>query len=224
MCFSATASFTAATLLIPAGFYCFKQALLFDRNQIFFASIPLVFGIQQSIEGMLWSSQGAFAGVDAHYFVLSFLFFSHLFWLIWIPYSCYNIEPDPFRKKMFGLFTLAGATHGGLMYLPLLFYPAWMSFEISDYGIIYHTHFLYDAYISNDILRLIYAVIVLAPLLFSSDKTARQFGVFIFISLFIAAVFYIQAFVSIWCYFAAVISFYIFVVSFKLKERAIQLP
>lgn len=220
MCFSATASFTVAALLLPASVFSYWQAQKYDKNLRHLALIPLVFSIQQFIEGLLWLTQTTDINISGHLFALGFLFFSHLFWLIWIPYACFNIETDPYRKKLFVVFTIAGAIHGSLMYIPLLFNPDWLSYHIYNNSIGYHTTFFYDALIPNDIVRLLYAIIVLFPLFFSSEKSARTFGIVISISLFGAAALYMNTFVSVWCYFAAVISLYIVINTAQLKPQS----
>lgn len=52
MCFSATASFAAGAGLLVVGAITLRQAR--RRAEMPFAAIPLLFGIQQLIEGALW--------------------------------------------------------------------------------------------------------------------------------------------------------------------------
>ena len=52
MCFSATASFGASTILMGAGIVTLKMVK--DPKQIMFASIPILFSIQQFTEGFVW--------------------------------------------------------------------------------------------------------------------------------------------------------------------------
>ena len=51
MCFSATASFAASAVLITAGGASLSLA---KPHQRLFAAMPLLFGIQQAIEGLQW--------------------------------------------------------------------------------------------------------------------------------------------------------------------------
>ena len=53
MCFSATASFTAAAILIPSGLYCLKESNQLDKRYWAFAILPFMFGLQQLLEHML---------------------------------------------------------------------------------------------------------------------------------------------------------------------------
>ena len=54
MCFSASASFVASAALLTGGVATLKQTT--NNGQIPFASIPLLFGAQQLMEGFLWLS------------------------------------------------------------------------------------------------------------------------------------------------------------------------
>ena len=50
-CFSATASFIRAALLVPAGVYCVKKAARLPKPYWVIAVLPLLFGVQQVFEG-----------------------------------------------------------------------------------------------------------------------------------------------------------------------------
>ena len=52
MCFSATASFTAGAGLLVIGAITIRLSR--DRAELPFAAIPVLFGVQQLIEGALW--------------------------------------------------------------------------------------------------------------------------------------------------------------------------
>ena len=63
MCFSATASFSAAAVLLGIGTLTLRSALAsrhaYRRRELPFAAIPLLFAIQQLIEGVIWLTFGA---------------------------------------------------------------------------------------------------------------------------------------------------------------------
>ena len=54
MCFSATASFVAGSALVVLGVATLRATR--RKSEIPFAAIPLLFGIQQLVEGLLWLS------------------------------------------------------------------------------------------------------------------------------------------------------------------------
>jgi len=221
MCFSATASFSAAVVLIPVGVYCVKKTLDLNSNYWTFAILPLVFGIQQIFEGLVWLEFDPGGGGATRLPALGFMFFSHVFWLFWIPFACYAVEPSAIKKKFFIIAAFIGAAHGLIMYIPLWFNNDWLIVSILKHSIEYKAALLYDEYIPRIVVRVFYGLIVVIPLLFSSDRYIKIFGVIIMFSVAIATVFYGYAFISVWCYFAAILSLYIiFMVNkTKLKEN-----
>ena len=210
MCFSATASFAASLVLIPVGIYCVKHEFDQEKTYRAIALLPLIFGIQQLLEGFVWLDF-ELEGKDNRLPALGFMFFSHLFWLVWIPFACYVAESSRVKRNIFIIFSAVGAAHGLIMYLPLLFNPEWLVVELVKQSIDYKATLLYDDYIPRIVVRVIYAIIVLIPLLLVSDRYIRIFGVLVAISVLVSTVVFAYAFISIWCYFAAVLSLYIFV-------------
>ncbi len=96
MCFSPTASFISGSILITTGIYSLRQVR--SSSAVPFASIPLLFGIQQIVEGVVWLS---FGSVTLHSIATTmFVMFSHVFWPIFVPLAIWLIEKNPIRKKM----------------------------------------------------------------------------------------------------------------------------
>jgi hypothetical protein len=220
MCFSATASFAASVVLIPAGIYCIKKASSLEKPYWAFAVVPLIFGIQQIFEGVIWLEFEPGGGVATRLAALGFLFFSHLFWLFWVPFACYLVEENATRKKLFFLLSMLGAAMGLSMYIPLWLHADWLSVVLTKLSIDYKTTLLYDGYVPRVILRAIYALIVIVPLLLASDRYIKIFGVIIAISVAISSVFYSYAFISVWCYFAALLSIYMLMMINKKSKVA----
>jgi len=215
MCFSATASFTSAALLIPAGMYCLIKANSLDKPYWAFAMLPLLFGLQQIIEGGIWLSLQADDQSAAQRLALGFLLFSHLFWLGWVPYSSYLTESSPRLRRTFLLIVLVGLMFGAAMYLPLLNNPSWVIVSIVGNSIDYDLKFIFDAYVSQQLITVFYVLIILVPLMLSSDQYHRSLGLLLFLSGLAAWMFFGWAFISVWCYFAAIISLYIFFIVFR---------
>ncbi|MDH5178596.1 MAG: hypothetical protein OEY07_02945 [Gammaproteobacteria bacterium] len=207
MCFSANASFTAAALLIPGGAYCISLARRDAPQYLPFAVYPLVFGIQQFCEGLLWLSIVGEGGVNkgAAY---SFLFFSHVFWLVWVPGSVWYLESHAVKKRLWLLLVILGGIYGSAMYLPMLLHNSVQVLVVKN-SIVYHPGNIFGAHIPGEVINLIYALIILLPLLAQSDRMIRNFGILILISLIFSRLVFNYAVTSVWCYFAAVLSLYI---------------
>lgn len=210
MCFSATASFAAAGVLVPAGIYCLNKSNQLDKRYWAFAMLPLLFGVQQLFEGGVWVALTWGKAEAARSFAFGFLFFSHFAWLVWVPYSSYITENWPGRRRLFLVMTWAGAVFGVYLYGPLLITPAWMKVSIVRLAIDYDLVFALDAYLSQQVQTGLYGLIILLPLLLSSDLYHRVLGGLVLIAAVVTLAFFDWVFISVWCYFAAVISLYIF--------------
>jgi hypothetical protein len=209
MCFSATASFTVAALLAPVGAYSLRLTKQTGKRWLLLASFPLAFAIQQAIEGFVWlginANEPSLVAVTSR----GFLFFSHLFWPAWVPLSVYVLEER--RRHKFVLLGLAilGFAFGLSIAVPALVKPDWLSIVVINGSLEYKTLLLYDGLVSREVLRVVYAVIVLAALFVSSGRLVNIFGILILASVLFVRNQYDYAFISVWCYFAAIASIYI---------------
>lgn len=215
MCFSATASFTTATILLPLGAYALLRTRRVKSPYWLFALYPLAFALQQAAEGWLWLALETRDPLATRTPALVFMFFSHLFWLFWVPFSTAMIEAQNSRRRLFFAISIVGALYGLSMYIPAVLYPDWLTLRLHERSIVYDVRLFYDQEVPRLLVRALYAVLVLLPLLASTHKEVRRFGVLIFVSVVIAYVYFAETFVSVWCYFAAVISIYVF---FMLKQ------
>jgi hypothetical protein len=210
MCFSATASFVAAGVLVPAGVYCLKKSNELDRRYWALAMLPLLFGVQQFIEGGVWLALEGGEISAARGLSYGFLFFSHFLWLAWVPYSSYLTEDAPDRKRLFLMITGVGVVLGAYMYLPLLVMPDWVNVAIVKHSIDYDLVFVFDDLISQQQLTAIYGLVIFLPLLLSSDRYHRILGGMVFVAALVTWSLFDWVFISVWCYFAGLISSYIF--------------
>ncbi len=91
MCFSATASFSAAIVIGSIGVATFQKCK--HREMKILASVPFLFAMQQVAEGFVWLSftQSKFHGLQPAA-TIAFLFFAWVLWPILIPLSVYQSE------------------------------------------------------------------------------------------------------------------------------------
>jgi hypothetical protein len=68
---------------------------------------------------------------------------------------------------------------------------------------------LSDGLIAQNLVGLIYAAIITMPMLLSTNVHIMRFGVLIVISGLPAYFTYYYAFISVWCFFAGIVSLYI---------------
>ncbi len=209
MCFSASASFSVGAALVPVGIYCCLTARRIGSQWMPLALYPAAFSLQQIIEGLVWT--GVNAGDQTLVAVASrgFLFFSHFFWLAWVPFSIYWLESEIWRRRILLCLTGIGMVSGLSVFLPSLLLADWLSVEHVQHSLEYKTVLIYDGLVSRTVLRVIYAVIIVSALLMASNWQIRVFGGLIFASLLVATHFFAHALISVWCFFAAILSIYI---------------
>jgi len=195
---------------MPAGLYCLKKANQVDKAYWAFAMLPFLFGLQQLIEGGVWVSIDAGEEEITHALALGFLFFSHVFWLGWIPYSAYLTESSQRLRQGFLLIAMFGLLFGAVMFVPMLFNAELLTVSVVKHSIDYKLRIISDGYVSQQFITIVYMMIILVPLLLSTDRFHRVFGVLVTISSFVTWIFFGWVFLSVWCFFAALVTLYIF--------------
>lgn len=216
MCFSASVSYSAATVLVGTGVYAIQQARRLHPPYLMWALVPVLFGLQQAFEGGVWQELDAGNANAAVPFALGFHFFSHFLWLWWLPLSSYLVEPSQasktgkLRKRVIGGCAMFGAFTGTLVFSVMLFHPEWMSVGMREHSITYDFSVPWRSSIHLPITpAALYALTILVPLLFSSHRLIRIFGGLVALSSLLASATYGYAYVSVWCFFAAVLSLYL---------------
>lgn len=205
MCFSATASFTTGAVLVVAGAVTLSKVRRGrhgkDLSQLAFAAIPLFFGLQQLIEGMVWISfSNAQFNMIATYM---YAIFSHVFWPIYAPWVALMMEKSPIRKKMIEVTFVIGIAIGLYLLSSIIFYP--VTSQITNNSICYTVN-----YFDTRTVGIIYLIGVSLGAIISSNKTVRAFGIGIVISAILATIFYTQFLVSTWCFFCAILSLIVY--------------
>lgn len=199
MCFSAAASFAAGGALSVAGGLTIAQVK--EKSELPLASIPLLFGIQQAIEGAVWLSfSSPILNTIATY---AYSMFSHVLWPIFVPLSVLLIENDPTRKNILRLISFLGLAVGLYLLYFIVFEP--VTAHVINNSIAYHSPHLYVY-----LIMALYLIVTCGSCLFSSHRIINLFGVVLLISFAIAAWFFVDTFFSVWCFFAAVLSIIVY--------------
>ncbi|WP_455205587.1 DUF6629 family protein [Kaarinaea lacus] len=222
MCVSAAASFSVGAVLLPIGAYCVLQANKRDKRFLAFAVYPIAFGIQQLFEGMLWLSLTNNSDDFSLPGAFGFMFFSHFFWLFWVPFSVWCVHPQGAKKHIALAFTIIGGLYGALMYFPAIFNDGWLHIEIIRGSIVYEAKLIYDGFMPRLLVRIIYAVIILLPLLAQSQRQVLYFGILILVSVIAATVLFGYAFISVWCFMAAIISAYMIFMMRRITTHTME--
>lgn len=206
MCFSAPVSFAASALLLPAGVYSLWLASQHNSRYLPLAAIPIAFGVQQACEGWVWLGVEVGASRTVNFGSFGFLAFAYWFWLVWAPWSVAFSEVNPIVQRVSQGLGVVGFLYGMLLYLPLLLQPGWLAVQVFHHSIEYDTRLIFDPWFSQEVARIIYALIILIPFALASNRVLKGFGATIALSAIASHWLLHQVFVSVWCFFAAMLS------------------
>lgn len=195
MCFSATASFAAAAVLGTTGGVALAKVK--RKRDYFFAAIPVLFAVQQLIEGLVWITLGQ--GLVTESFAYGFLFFAFLLWPVYIPLAVWAHEPNPRRKCLLRYLIFFGSM--GSFYLLVMLFTQTLGVELAGNSLCYKLDASFQ--VPGIIL---YVCVTIGALLLSTSRLIQWFGALTLLSASVAWFFYEQAFTSVWCFFAAVLS------------------
>ena len=197
MCFSATASFSAGVVLLGIGAFTLKAAR--RPCEWPFAAIPLLFAIQQLIEGVIWLTFSADVPLLNTVTTHAYSFFSHVLWPVYLPIAVLMIEPPGGRRRTLTALVLAGSAVGIYLLYVLIAFPV-VSRPIGQ-------HVEYDSphFFAAAVMTLYLVSTTVSPLL-STLRGVKVFGALALLSFGAAYYFYATWFISVWCFFAALLS------------------
>ena len=205
MCFSATASFVAGTALSAVGVATIRKAE--RRSELPFAMIPLLFGVQQLVEGIIWLTFRYDAPVLHQTMTYGYSVFSHVLWPIYIPFALGFLESTPWRQRALLVFQAAGLIVGAYLMFFLITRP--VVAQIDGLHIVRHIVYVSPHFFLAPVMVL-YVAATCVSCFVSSHPFVRLFGVLALVSFIAAYLVYARALVSVWCFFAAVLSLIIY--------------
>lgn len=214
MCFSAGASFGTSAALCIIGVVAITKASTIPQK--LFASIPFIFSVQQATEGMLWLSfnHPGFGGHSLFPYV--YLVFALMLWPVWIPLTIRLLEENATRKKILNIFVIIGAV-----------VSAWFAgsmFFCSAQAVTTHHHIQYQLNFPSTLTNLIwpfnifYFIATIVSTFISSIKRMKWLGIVCAIAYLFSLYFYSEFVISVWCYFAAVLSIIVLWIASGLKK------
>ncbi len=198
MCFSANASFLTSIVAGTVGIACIAR--VHDPAELPLAAMPLVFSIQQAIEGALWlmlpiAPQGGAAAVLTWMYVI----YAKVLWPVYAPMAAVLVEPDPARRRQ-----MIGAMAAGT--LVAVYFVAEMRIAMHQ-AVIVSGHIAYENGRDPAFgIGALYIVATVAALLLSTHAALRLLGVIVAAGAGVSFVAYWQSFSSVWCFFAAAAS------------------
>ncbi|MDA1060455.1 MAG: hypothetical protein O3B47_01540 [bacterium] len=195
MCFSATASFLAS------GFLSGSSALALYKNKIRkhipIILIPLLFAIQQLIEGIQWliKTPSTFSITLTYLFLL----FAYILWPAYTPLAIRYVEEDKGRKKILTFFSILG-----IGVSVFLLFHLFINIPTSS---IVNGNISYTLKIQKIPFGFIlYTIAAAGCCLVSSYKFIRIYGIALILAFIASLYLYFHAWPSTWCFFAAILS------------------
>lgn len=209
MCFSAPASFAASAIIGATGIAATKKAK--TKKELPLAIIPLLFAIQQFMEGTVWlNPSSSLTGKIAMY---SFMFFAFVIWPSYMPLAARLIEPDKNRKKILAIILTAGIFVSLYLLYSLIAHP--IAYEVLNNHIRYFT---LDKTTQEPYYLAIYGIVTVGSCLISSHKWINIYGIGLLLSFLASLHFYFSNYGSVWCFFAAALSLVIYL-HFQYNKR-----
>ncbi len=201
MCFSASASFVAGTALTAVGVVTLRITV--RRTEIPFAMIPLLFGLQQITEGLIWLSFRNATPWPNTTLTLVYSLFSHVLWPMFVPFAVGLLETVPWRRKALAACQVAGAGVG--LYLLYFIIQSPVTSRVLGKHIVYESPHFYIVTV-----MFFYLIATCVSSLLSSRRVIQVFGASSLVAFVAAYAIHVATFVSVWCFFAAVLSFIVY--------------
>ncbi len=211
MCFSAEASFGASAIISTIGIVSINKSTTIPQKVI--SCMPLIFGIQQFTEGILWLSLSypAFSQWN-NIATYAFLMFAQVVWPVFLPLSVLLLEKEKIQKNILIALLVSGILFSSYLTYCLIFYKAQASISC------YHIRYEVDYPIRLKFSGIFYFIFTVFPLLLSGIKRLRLLGVVMLLSFFVTKIFYEYYLISVWCFMAAIISSIVLSAIIKLNS------
>src|SRR5262245_28010343 len=205
MCFSATASFTAAAVIGSVGIVTLRSAAAKPDHRILaLAAFPMLFALQQVVEGLLWLNltspePGALRGVLVH----AFQGYAEVFWPTFAPLAALLIERERWRRILIAICLAIGVALSIYLLVAMVGHPYQAS--VGEEHIVYRNNFQYPTGIQAP-----YVVATTLSLLLCSAKEVQRLARVILIGIALPYISSRHAVISMWCFFADIASFIVY--------------
>lgn len=189
-----TADLVVGTALLPVAALCLREVR--KPRELPFALLPAIFAAHQFMEVPVW--MGLDGGVPAWLAQLAMRGYLFIAWPLlptYLPVAVMLLQPRGERLRVAPLIALG------------MIVSAYLGFVVlaNPVEVIRHPYGLeYATVVQHPLLwAVLYIVAVIGAPLLSGYRSVVAFGVVNLVGLILVAVFYVQAFASLWCIFAA---------------------
>jgi hypothetical protein len=192
------ANFTLAGVLLVIGVLTLKKVS--HPAELVFASLPLLFGLHQFIQGFVWLGLYHIVGPRTlHVASILFVFYAQAILPFWVPLAIWLLEPRGTRRQWIAALMVVGGLLMAYVTWGLLRQPTLVF--VSHYSLVYsnpHTSHLWVA--------LIYILTTCGSLILSRSVAIQLFGVLNLVGLLLVYWIAQYSFTALWCLYAALVS------------------
>ncbi len=215
MCFSPEADFTAAAVVGVVGVATLR--LVREPRDLLIAALPLLFALHQFAEGFVWLGlRGQVASGLGDGARDAYVVYAHAVLPVIVPLGLYLIESSLRHRRWMLPFVALGAVVGAYLMWQVTQYP--VSAHERAHCLVYGTHTPLGLQSA-----VAYVIATCVPALLSSRRYLRWFGVANVVGVAIAVGLRQEAFASVWCIYAALVSFLI-LEHFRRQRRSEVAP
>jgi hypothetical protein len=199
VCFSPQADIVGGLVICAVGVDAVRH-IAQRRELIMLAWIPLLLGVHQLIESLVWLwLQDRIPRGIGHAALWAYLLIAFVVLPVLIPLAVIALEPTRRRKRMMAPFALTGTLIAGRLLAAMIRGP--VGVRLAPY------HLSYGIQVSDSFLIVaLYVATVCGPLLVSGYRNVVIFGLVNLVAVIVIARLTISGFASVWCGWAAVSS------------------
>ncbi|TGB09143.1 DUF6629 family protein [Streptomyces sp. MZ04] len=192
MCWSATADLVAGTAVSTVGVVCLVQAARRPRD-LPVAALPLLLGIHQIIESVVWRGDGGTGAATTAWAVIALPLLA-----LWVPVAVLCAAPQNAHRRLLVPLAAGVATSAALAYCLA---TRTVTAEIHGHAVGYAFGLTYPEPVVAG-----YLVATIGSLLLSGDRGLVLFGVLVAVGAAVSVALWRREYISTWCALAAVCS------------------
>ena len=210
MCFSPEADFTSAAVVGTIGFATLAKVR--HQRELLLAALPLAFACHEFAEGFVWLGLGGSIPRSAGRIAL-FAYLSYAWALLpaIVPIAILLVEPRRLRQQLMLPLSVLGTAVGAYLLWVVVDHP--ITAQIVGHSIDYRG-------VGNigDFVTVLYIVATCGSFLFSSSRQIVWFGIANLATVAVLVVVQSEGLTSLWCFWAAVVSFLIYLHFVQLRR------
>lgn len=211
MCLSAEVNFAASAVIGAVGIATLAHVR--HPREVLFAAVPLLFALHQFIEGFVWLGlEGYISETALQNSSFLFVLYAHGLLPFLMPLAVLLLEEVPWRRRVLVGITLVAAVFCAYTTQIVVAFPT--ECFIEHRSIVYRNQVTVQHWTAP-----VYVFVTCGALVLSGHRVVRWFGLLNLIGLSIIMVVKSYAFSSLWCFYAAVLSIFLYI---QFRDRRIS--